>query len=100
MKIKRTPAFERQLRKLARKHFPIAVLKPCINALIDQDSLILKRIKDHALKGKWRGYREFHPARFGNYDKAYDGWIVIYQLNHGELVLVLVATGVHEILDQ
>lgn len=68
--------------------------------VIEQDGVILKRIKDYALTGKWHGYREFHPARFGNYGKTYDDWSVIYQLNRGELVLVLVATGVHEILDQ
>lgn len=41
-------------------------------------------------------YREFHPAKCGNYVKAYDNWIVIYHLEHDELV---VATGTHEILD-
>ncbi|WP_158179101.1 type II toxin-antitoxin system mRNA interferase toxin, RelE/StbE family, partial [Lactiplantibacillus plantarum] len=55
---------------------------------------------DHALKGNWRGYREFHPARYGNYGKNYDNWIVIYQLDHDELILLLVATGSHEILNQ
>ncbi|WP_241408989.1 type II toxin-antitoxin system YafQ family toxin, partial [Lactiplantibacillus plantarum] len=51
-------------------------------------------------KGQWRGYREFHPARYENYGKNYDSWIVIYQLNHNELVLLLVATGSHEILKE
>ncbi|NLS38642.1 type II toxin-antitoxin system mRNA interferase toxin, RelE/StbE family [Fructobacillus tropaeoli] len=60
----------------------------------------LKRIKDHALKGKWQGYREFHPARYGSYGKQYDGWIVVYQLDNDELILLLVATGPHEVLTQ
>lgn len=67
--------------------------------MIEQDNRILKQIKDHALKGKWSGYREFYPAKCGNYSKAYDNWIVIYHLEHDELVLVLVVTGTHEILD-
>ncbi|EHN58754.1 type II toxin-antitoxin system YafQ family toxin [Oenococcus kitaharae] len=100
MQIKQTPSFERQLKKLAKKHFPVSVLKACLKALAEQDQAILKRIKDHALKGKWRGYREFHPARYGSYGQIYDSWIVIYQLNDEELVLLLVATGSHEILDQ
>ncbi len=29
-----------------------------------------------------------------------DNWIVIYQLDHDELILLLVATGSHEILNQ
>ncbi|MCT3432178.1 type II toxin-antitoxin system mRNA interferase toxin, RelE/StbE family, partial [Lactobacillus helveticus] len=41
-----------------------------------------------------------HPARYGNYGKNYDNWIVIYQLDHDELILLLVATGSHEILNQ
>ena len=100
MIIKQTPSFERKLKKLAKKHFPISLLKPCLKALVEQDNGTLEQIKDHALKGKWHGYREFHPARYGNYGKVYDNWIVIYQLDHEELVLLLVTTGSHEILDQ
>lgn len=76
------------------------MLKPCLAAILAQDPAILKRIKDHALKGKWQGYREFHPARYGSYGKQYDGWIVVYQLKHDELILLLVTTGPHEILTQ
>ncbi|TLQ24586.1 type II toxin-antitoxin system YafQ family toxin [Lactiplantibacillus plantarum] len=100
MQIKQTRTFERELKRLAKKHFPITILKPCLKAVVEQDALVLKRIKDHALKGKWRGYRESHPARYGSYGKKYDSWIVIYQLDHNELVLLLVATGSHEILNQ
>lgn len=103
MKIKQTPSFERQLKKLAKKNYPISLLKLCLEAVVEQDSRTLKRIKDHALKGKWSSYREFHPTRYGNYGKTYDNWIVIYyldHLDHDELILVLVATGTHEILDQ
>lgn len=91
MKIKQTTSFERQLKKLAKKHYPISLLKLCLEAVIEQDNRILKQIKDHALKGKWSGQREFHPAKCGNYGKAYDNWIDIYHLEHDELVLVLVA---------
>ena len=62
MQIKQTKSFERELKKLVKKHFPITVLKPCLEAIVKQDVLVLKQIKDHALKGNWRGYREFHPA--------------------------------------
>lgn len=82
------------------KTYRITVLKPCLEAIVEQDVLVLKQIKDHALKGNWRGYREFHPARYGNYGKNYDNWIVIYRLDHDELILLLVATGSHEILNQ
>jgi mRNA interferase YafQ len=48
MQIKQTKSFERELKKLVKKHFPITVLKPCLKAIMEQDTLILKRIKDHA----------------------------------------------------
>lgn len=100
MKIKITKSFERELKRLAKKHFSIRILKPCIKAIIEQDSQILHKIKDHALKGQWQGYREFHPSRYGNYGKTYDNWIVIYKLDHSQLVLLLVTTGSHQILDK
>lgn len=36
----------------------------------------------------------------GSYGKEYDNWVVTYKLNHDELVLLLVAIGSHEILNQ
>ncbi len=49
MQIKQTKSFERELKKLVKKHFPITVLKPCLEAIVEQDVLVLKQIKDHAL---------------------------------------------------
>lgn len=75
-------------------------MKPCLKAIVEQDILVLKRIKDHVLKDQWNSYREFNPAGYGNYGKNYDSWIVIYHLDHNELILLLVATNSHEILNQ
>lgn len=69
-------------------------------AIIEQDTVILKRLKDHALKRSWHGYREFRLARYGNYGNSYDNWVGIYCLNRNELVLLLVATGSHEVLNK
>ncbi|WP_373842773.1 type II toxin-antitoxin system YafQ family toxin [Limosilactobacillus sp.] len=98
MKIQSTNQFERQLKRLAKKHYPIKALKPCIHAIVEQNIGILNRIKDHGLKGKWLGYREFHPARIKNYGKQFDNWIVIYTINSHRILLTLVATGGHDIL--
>ncbi|EFG26026.2 RelE/StbE family addiction module toxin [Scardovia inopinata] len=100
MQIKTTRLFNRQVKKLAKKHFPVKVLKPCVRGIVDHDEVVLRRIKDHALQGRWKGYREFHPSRYGNYGHSYDGWVVVYRLDLDELVLLLVATGSHEILDK
>ena len=39
MQIKQTKSFERELKKLVKKHFPITVLKPCLKAIVEQDGL-------------------------------------------------------------
>lgn len=100
MQILRTKKFERQLKKLARKHYPIQVLKSCIAAIVNNDQQLLKKIKDHSLEGNWLGYREFHPSRIGNYSSNYDGWVVVYKIQNDRLILTLVATGNHDILDR
>lgn len=100
MKIKTTSAFERQLRKLARKHYPISLIKECLKAIVERDVTTLRKIKDHELEGNWKGFREFHPARIGKQGRQLDGWIVIYQIEKETITLTLVATGDHEILER
>jgi mRNA interferase YafQ len=96
--IRVTPEFKRQLRRLARKHYPVAVLKDCAEALISHDPIGLRRIKDHALTGRWTGYREFHPARLTSQSSQYDNWVVIYLYKGSTLTFVFVATGDHQLL--
>lgn len=100
MRIEKTKSFDRDIKKLAKKHFPIKIIKTCVEAIITEDDNILRKIKDHSLKGKWQGYREFHPSRAGNYGTNFDGWIVVYKIQKNRLILTLVTTGNHEILDK
>lgn len=100
MKIVRTPKFKHQLKKLVKKHYPVEVLVPCLEAIINKDEKILKKIKDHKLTGAWKNYREFHPARYASFGKKLDSWIVIYEIRKEEVILVLVTTGDHEILNK
>lgn len=99
MEIKYTSSFLRELKKLRKKHYPVKLLSNCLKAISEQDINTLRRIKDHALQGKWNGYREFHPSRYSNYGKNYDQWIVVYKINKDQLVLTLISTGTHEILN-
>lgn len=100
MEIKQTRQFERQLNRLVKKHYPVYLIKKCIHAIVENDVDILKRIKDHSLRDNWRGYRKFHPSRLENDGSRYDKWIVVYRMNSRELILTLVATGDHELLNQ
>lgn len=103
MKLRRTAKFDRQLNKLVKKGYPVGYLTPCIHAIIENNTEVLKQIKDHQLHGgDWQKYRvhEFHPARISKDAGAYDGWIVAYRIVKKELQLILIATGGHEILKE
>lgn len=54
------PIFERDIKKLRKKHFDMALLQDAITALFEEDESTLVRLRDHALKDNWKGYRELH----------------------------------------
>ncbi|MDD5799278.1 MAG: type II toxin-antitoxin system YafQ family toxin [Coriobacteriales bacterium] len=85
--IRALPIFERDVKKLRKKHFDLARLQGAITALFEEDEPTLVRLHDHALKGNWKGYRELHI----NAD-----WLLIYQIERDELELVLVRSGSHD----
>ena len=60
-----------------------------ITALFEEDESTLVRLRDHALKGNWKGYRELHIDA---------DWLLIYQVEREELELVLVRSGSHDSL--
>lgn len=96
MKVARTKIFDRNFRKLAKKNYPVDLVTDCVTAVINKDKETLIKIHDHALRGKWKGKRAFHPARLGDKGrKQYDGWVVIYEIRKKELILVLVDTDDH-----
>jgi len=104
MKIKGLPTFKREFKKLKKKHYPVELVSLCLRAIDEHDIEALKQIDDHALHGNWAGYREFHPARYKSKSKLkfkqeYDQWIVIYRIEHDELVLILAATGDHSLFN-
>ena len=55
----------------------------------EEDESTLVRLRDHALKGNWKGYRELHIDA---------DWLLIYQVEREELELVLVRSGSHDSL--
>ena len=76
--ISRTPTFERDWKRLRRKHYDSAKLRKAIHTY-----------RDHSLKGEWAGFRELHIE---------GDWLLIYRIDHGELCLVLTRTGSHDAL--
>lgn len=88
MKIEQTPIFRRDFKRMKKKHFNIDELKKAVETLVKQNKERLQtKYKDHALKGKWKGYRELHIQ--GN-------WLLIYKIDDKKIVLTLTRTGSHD----
>lgn len=51
-----------------------------------QDELI-RKYRDHSLKGNWKGYRELHIEK---------DWLLVYKIDEGQLILTMVRTGSHD----
>lgn len=88
MKIKLTQQFERDIKKLVKKHYDLNKLETVVTLLVEQDTETLyRKYKDHALKGNWKGFRECHIEA---------DWLLIYRIHNDVCELVLVRTGNHD----
>ena len=93
LQIKATGQYVRSLKRLKKKHYPVELIEDCLRAILNKDHDTLIKIHDHPLVGQWRGYREFHPARIGKASSQLDKWVVVYQIDSDELVLILIEAG-------
>ena len=87
-RIVRTKAFERSYRKLKQsgvKEQVINDIRSIIDVLASGKSLSVKH-RDHKLTGYFDGYRECHVR---------PNLLLIYQIDHGNLVLIVVDIGSH-----
>lgn len=72
--------------KLSKKRgLDIGLLEAIVDKLLNGIPLEAKH-KDHALKGKWDGFRECHIQ---------PDWLLIYLVEDDILTLTLVDTGTH-----
>ncbi|WP_407892500.1 type II toxin-antitoxin system RelE/ParE family toxin [Lacticaseibacillus sp. N501-2] len=89
LKIERVKGYDRQLKRMLKKHYRLADYNVAIRALASQDAETLKRLKDHALVGDKQGYRELHIDKAGK-------WLLEYTIDDDVLILILIATGSHD----
>lgn len=81
-------AFRHDLKALKRKHYDMSLLREPVDALMRGDwNLLAVKYSDHALKGSWQGFREFHVQ---------GDWLVTYFKDEDSITLVLTRTGSHD----
>lgn len=90
LKVLWTRQFKKDYKKATRQGLPIERLDQVIRMLAGGE-ILPPQYRDHQLSGNWRGHRECHVR---------PDWLLIYKIDHGELVLTLTRTGSHsELLD-
>ena len=75
----------RDLDRMQRRHKNIDKLNTVIDLLCKQEPLDPK-YRDHQLTGNLKNFRECHIE---------PDWLLIYKIQHEELILVLTRTGTH-----
>ena len=83
--IKYHTMFKKDFKKIKKRGYDISRLEKIVELLANEVPLP-GQFKDHNLSGNYNGFRECHIA---------PDWLLIYQVNNNELVLVLSRTGSH-----
>ncbi|MBQ7596980.1 MAG: type II toxin-antitoxin system YafQ family toxin [Clostridia bacterium] len=85
LKVLRTGKFDRDLKRLQKRGYDLSKMNAVVTLLADEQPLPEKN-RDHDLKQNYRGFRECHIE---------PDWLLIYQVNKGNLILILTRTGTH-----
>ncbi len=83
--IKYHVSFKKDYKSVVKRGYNIKLLEDIIKKLANGETLSEKH-KDHALSGDYTGCRECHIT---------PDWLLIYEIDNGELILYLTRTGSH-----
>ena len=83
--IKFTSAYKKSYKLMKKRGLNLSLLDSVVYTLANGDSLP-EKYRDHALKGKFSGFRECHIQ---------PDWLLIYMIQDDILTLTLVDTGSH-----
>lgn len=83
--IRPTSKFQKDLKRVQKRGYDLNLLKNIINKLANGEELPQKN-NDHFLTGNYTGKRECHIA---------SDWLLIYEIDRGNLFLYLTRTGTH-----
>lgn len=84
-KVKPTNKFQKDLKRIQKRGYDISLLTNIIKKLANGEQLPGKN-RDHSLSGEYSGLRECHIT---------PDWLLIYEIDNGELYLYLTRTGTH-----
>lgn len=85
LKIRSSNRFKRDLKSIAKRGYKLSLLEKVIDQLAQQNPLD-EQHHDHTLSGEYSGFRECHIT---------PDWLLIYQIQENELILLLARTGTH-----
>lgn len=85
LKIRYHTSFKKDYKKVVKRGYDTKLLEDVIKKLASGVPLPEKN-HDHNLSGDYSGCRECHIT---------PDWLLIYEINHGELILYLTRTGTH-----
>ena len=80
-----TTQFKKDYKLAKKRGYDISLLEEVIDKLLREIPLE-EKYKDHALIGNYLGFRECHIQ---------SDWLLIYAINHDELILTASRTGTH-----
>ncbi len=83
--VKPTTRFQKDLKKVQKRGYDISLLTEIIKKLANGEALPEKH-RDHNLSGDYSGCRECHIT---------PDWLLVYEIDNGELLLYLTRTGSH-----
>lgn len=83
--LKPTTKFQKDLKRIQKRGYDISLLTEIIKKLANGEQLPEKN-RDHNLSGEYSGCRECHIT---------PDWLLIYEIDNGELILYLTRTGTH-----
>ena len=83
--IKTTRTFEADVKRCKKRGYDIPALMKVVK-LLEKNGTLPKQYKAHKLEGNYKGHWECHIK---------PNWLLVWQQNDRELVLLLTNTGTH-----
>ena len=83
--IKYYSSFKKDYKRIVKRGYDVRKLDEVITLLTNEQTLP-EKYKDHQLSGNYIGCRECHIT---------PDWLLIYEIDNGELLLLLTRTGSH-----